>query len=288
MKEFASRMTLRWLGLVSALLLMGSTAMAQSPEELVKRQCRSIHLGYQGGAAKALYNDVTVQKSSVGTYFCVLGFNHGYFGLQERGKDKVIIFSVWDPGQQDDPQQVHAADRVRVVDHDPAVKVGRFGGEGTGGQSFLTYNWKVGETYRFCIQASTNAPFTTYTAWFYINENKAWKKLVTMQTRTGGDWLSGSYAFIEDFQRDYKSAKIQRRAAYGPAWMQTPQGQWQAFEAARFTGDVTPSTNINAGLEGSRFFLVTGGETKNELALKSIIKLPAPPPALPIEMPVAP
>ena len=34
--------------------------------------------------------------------------------------------------------------------------------------------------------------------------------------------------------------------------------------AARFTADSNPVVNINAGLDGQRFFLATGGELKND------------------------
>ena len=37
--------------------------------------------------------------------------------------------------------------------HADDVLAKRFGGEGTGGQSFFHYPWKVGQTYRFLVKA---------------------------------------------------------------------------------------------------------------------------------------
>jgi hypothetical protein len=54
------------------------------------------------------------------------------------------------------------------------------------------------------------------------------------------------------------------------------KGEWAPVLKARFTGDRNPVTNINAGLKGDRFFLATGGDTKNTgTKLNETIPLPA-------------
>lgn len=116
-------------------------------EKLAGIACRSVHLAFNAPESVAFYNEVTVEKSAEGTYFCVCGFNQGYFGIQEQTKGKkVVIFSVWDPGQQDDPKTVAEDRRVKLISKDAEVRTGRFGNEGTGGQSFLDLDWSVGET----------------------------------------------------------------------------------------------------------------------------------------------
>ena len=65
-----------------------------------------------------------------------------------------MIFSVWDPASGDDPKKVDPAKQVKTLHKDGAVRVGRFGGEGTGGQSFLDFDWKAGETYRLLVAKS--------------------------------------------------------------------------------------------------------------------------------------
>lgn len=284
------RMRSGWVaGVISALSVVmfltacSAAAPAEDPE-LAKRQCRSIHLGYESGPAMAFYQEVKVEKSSVGTYFCVCGFNSGYFGIQERQKDKVVIFSVWDPGEQQDPGHVSADQRVRIIHQDSDVRTGRFGNEGTGGQSFYTYDWKPGETYRFLVKAIPQGKRTTFEGWFYLNEKQQWKHLISFQTITDNKTFGGFYSFIEDFQRNFESARQQRRALYGRGWVQTPQSQWVALEKARFTGDNNPSTTINAGVIDNRFFLQTGGETQQEVALRTVLNSPAKQEKVPAEL----
>ena len=142
----------------AAFMLLGTSltlATAFADEKLAGIACRSVHLNFPAPEGTAYYNEVTVEKSAEGTYFCVCGFNQGYFGIQEkdRGK-KVVIFSVWDPGKQDDPNSVDPEKRVKLISKDEKVRIGRFGNEGTGGQSFLDLDWKPGETYRFLVKAS--------------------------------------------------------------------------------------------------------------------------------------
>ena len=44
------------------------------------RYAPSIHMGYKSKTATAFYNEVTVTKSSPGTFFMVCGWHGGYFG----------------------------------------------------------------------------------------------------------------------------------------------------------------------------------------------------------------
>jgi len=247
----------------------GDESATSPPAEKPVRAARSVHLAYQAPDAALYYNEVTVEQSQKGSYFCVCGFNHGYFGIQERNDDKVVIFSVWDPGRQDNPNAVEEDRRVQMLYKDDAVKTGRFGGEGTGGQSFLTYDWKAGQTYKFLVAARNSDDRTEYAAYFYLNEESRWKHLVTFSTITGGDALKGYYAFIEDFRRDVKSVSEVRRARFTNGWIKTGQGQWMPLTRARFTADGNPLMTIDAGAVEGGFFLQTGGPTVNQTPLWS-------------------
>ncbi len=49
----------------------------------------------------------------------------------------------------------------------PEVRLGEFGNEGSGGQSFLVYPWKAGMTYRFLTEVKPDGNGNTrYTCWF--------------------------------------------------------------------------------------------------------------------------
>jgi len=124
--------------------------------------CRSVHLWYPADKGVAFSNAITPRQSAPGTYFMVCGWNKGYFGIQElaNGK-KLILFSVWD-SNQNDPGAVEQKKRTHVLHKDDAVRVKRFGGEGTGGQSFFDFDWKIGETYRFLGTAKVKHERTEY------------------------------------------------------------------------------------------------------------------------------
>ncbi|OJW23742.1 MAG: hypothetical protein BGO49_00455 [Planctomycetales bacterium 71-10] len=265
---------------VAAVLAMAALA-AKADERLEGIACRSVHLGYPGEPGAAFYNEVVVRESAPGTYFMVCGWDKGYYGIQElaNGK-KLLIFSVWD-SESDDPDAQKAEARTKLLHQDEKLRVKRFGGEGSGGQSFYDYDWKVGETYRFMVSSKVDGDRTEYTGWFFHPEEKSWKKLVTFSTITGGKPLGGYYSFIEDFRRDRVSATCTRRAEFSNAWLKTAAGKSVPLTKARFTADRNPATNIDAFAKDGRFTLATGGETKNDHAkLREIMELPADPAAV--------
>jgi len=248
--------------ILSALLV--PIAITHADERLKGIACRSVHLGYPAAEGVSFYNEVTVEKSADGTYFMVCGWSKGYFGIQElaNGK-KLILFSVWDPTSGDDPKKVKEEDRVKMLHKDDAVRVGRFGNEGTGGQSFFDYEWKLGESYKFLVTAKADGEKrTAYSGYFFHPESKAWKHLVTFSTITNGKLLEGCYSFIEDFRRNKVSTTKERTAKFGNGWVKGKDGTWIALTKARFTADANPVENINAAIDGDRFLLATGGEAK--------------------------
>ncbi len=256
--------------------LLALPAAAQEPAK-PPQAARSVHLGYPGPAGELFYNEAAVEESVPGTYFCAAGFAHGYFGIQELGnRKKVVIFSIWEPGEQNDPNIVAADRRVELLAKGEGVRTGRFGGEGTGGQSFYDYDWKLGETVRFLVRAQPEGKRTTFSAWFFHNGEKRWQPMATFRTLTAtptaeASWLRGYYAFVEDFRRDGKSLTERRRARYGRGWVRTPKGEWVPLVQARFTGDSTPVENIDAGFKEGWYYLATGGETTSTRALRSMI-----------------
>lgn len=253
---------------VACVLAASGTSMLHASPELAGIACRSVHLSYPAPQGSLYYNEVEVRESHPGTYFCVCGFSRGYFGLQELASGKkLIIFSIWDPGRQDNPDRVEEERRVKLLHRDEAVRVGRFGNEGTGGQSFFDYEWKTGQVYRFCVKATVNGEKhrTEYAAYFFVPEAKAWKHLVTFDRPTKDELLSGYYSFVEDFRRNRVSATLTRTARYGNGWVRDSQGEWHPLATARFTGDGNPVMNIDAGIVGDQqYFLSTGGEITNQ------------------------
>ena len=271
------------------LLMLPLTACAD--ERLAGIACRSVHLAYDAPPGVAFYNEVTVQQSAAGTYYCACGWRGGYFGIQElAGGKKVVIFSVWDRGQQDDPDAVPELQRVRLVHQGQGVRVGRFGNEGTGGQSFLDFDWQIGQTYRFLVTAKVADGRTLYAGYFAPpatgDDGLVWQHLVTFSTPDGGPTLRGYYSFVEDFRRNRISATQTRAAVFGPGWVRSEAGEWSPLKTARFTADSNPALNIDAAAANGRFVLKTGGEITNAgTPLGQRMALDPQPLAPPIDLP---
>src|SRR3954447_11461242 len=108
--------------LIGGLILVGLSSRGLADEKLAGIACRSVHLAYPAGEGTAFTNEVTVDRSAPGTYFCAIGWNKGYFGIQEQGRGKkVVIFSVWD-SHQDDKQAVDESKRVKLIHKDVKVR----------------------------------------------------------------------------------------------------------------------------------------------------------------------
>jgi hypothetical protein len=268
-------MTFAWLALSCV------EGLAQDPP----KAARSVHLGWSAAEGTDFHHALTVEESTPGSYFMACGWNTGYFGLQELSKgDKIVLFSVWDPTKGDDPKLVPADRRVEALHQDPAAKIGRFGGEGTGAQCKYPYAWKIGETCRFLVRAAVDGDKTAYAGWFFRNDTKAWVHLATFRALTKGAPLKGYYAFVEDFRRDGKSAGERRRARFSDGWVRSTKNEWLSLDQARFTADATPLDSIDAAVVDDGFTLSTGGDVKRKAPLNGSLSRPGtskPPADLP-------
>jgi hypothetical protein len=275
----------RFLTTAVLLALTASPFAAKADERLTGIACRSVHLSYPSEPAVAFYNEITVRESAPGTYFQAAGWHRGYFGIQEQADGKkVIIFSVWDSHATDDKNAVPLEKRTHALYHDPAVRVGRFGGEGTGGQSFMDYDWKVGQTCRFLLKCRPGAEgMTDYLGFFYMPETKTWKHLATFTVPEKDSHLKGLYSFVEDFRRNRESTGFTRRAEFGPAFVRDDKGEWKQLLTATFTGDGNKAVNIDAGTADTRFFLATGGPIENK-TVKLWAKTTVPESKLPADL----
>ena len=117
--------------LLIAAFALASSAFAQT-ETQKPRAARSVHLWWPAPKSDTFINEMTVEQSTLGSYFMACGFSNGYFGIQELGDGrKVVLFSVWDPGNAQDlsakQDAVPQDQRVEVLHSDADVKVERFG-----------------------------------------------------------------------------------------------------------------------------------------------------------------
>jgi hypothetical protein len=246
-----------------------------------QRAARSVHLGFVGAEGDVFYNECVVEKTTDGSYFMVCGWDTGYFGIQQlHGDRKVAIFSVWDPTKGDNPNAVKSEDRVEVLFEGKGVRIKRFGGEGTGGQCMIDFDWKVGETNRFAVRAATQTNEvrkTAYTAYIQRSGSTEWQKMATFRVQTKLEGMRGLYSFVEDFRRDTKSVMDLRRARFGNGSVHAEDGAWKPVSKARFTAsnaEWESKENIDAGVENGWFYLATGGDIRASRELRSVMELP--------------
>ena len=273
-----------WFPLLSAFLLAAGPATQPTAPP---RAARSIHLSYSAKPALAFYNEVTVRRSTPGSYFMCCGYSHGYFGMQDLGDHKIALFSVWDPTRGNKAADVPEDQRVEVLYTGEGVAIKRFGGEGTGAQSRIDFDWKIGQTYRYLLTAKVEDQKTEYAAYLFMPDTKAWKHLATFRVTTGGDELRGLYSFIEDFRRNTKSAPRRAGRSLGMAgrwtWMGGGIPCWKRLSPPLMRSGEAKNT-IDAGVIEQSFYLQTGGTTHESRAVGSKIERRATdtkPPELP-------
>ncbi|GHU88394.1 hypothetical protein FACS1894155_03190 [Bacteroidia bacterium] len=232
------------------------------------RRGPSVHMTYTipaGETAEWFYNEVTVPEGldPIGSYFMANGFNEGYFGIQvNSATERRVLFSVWSPSQTDDPSQIPEEDRVILIKKGEGVTVNDFGNEGSGGQSYLTYNWKSGNTYKFInrIRPIENG-YSEYTAYFYAPESDKWRLIAQWKRPKIQTYYQRPYSFLENFNNN--TGHITRKAYYRNQWVYTTAGKWVQLVDGRFTVDATGGPgwrmDYKGGMEENGFFLQNCG-----------------------------
>ena len=230
------------------------------------RSPASVHLGYplpKNMKAVAAYAEVKATADPIHTYYCALGFRRGYFGMQVNGpKERRIIFSVWDAGNEAvDRNKVASDNRVQLIAKGKDVFTDSFGNEGTGGHSHLVYSWKTNQTQRFLVTAEPKGDTTIYSGYFYFPERRGWGLIASFRAPKDGGYLGGLYSFNEVFGGDY--GQKQRRAEFGRQFAQGADGKWLELTEAKFTHTARNEPLVRhdwgGGVYGTAFFLENGG-----------------------------
>jgi len=247
------------------------------------RRGPSVHLNYivpKDMHVEWFYNEVTVPEGQdvVGSYFMANGFGQGYFGMQVNSlTERRILFSVWSPYTTDDPRAIPDSLRIILQKKGEGVHAGVFGDEGSGGQSYLTYSWKAGHTYRFLLHARpTDHNYTSFTAWFYAPEEGRWRLIASFSRPQTQGWLTGLYSFLENFEP--QQGMYERSALYGHQWVRDDVGNWIPLSKARFTADNTARKGYRldyaGGVIGQAFYLRNGGFFSDYTPIGSLFERP--------------
>jgi hypothetical protein len=233
------------------------------------RRGPSVHLGFQvpetPGSINWFYSEITVPEGEdvIGSYFMANGFSYGYFGIQVNSPaERRVLFSVWSPYQTDNPEEIPVDDRIILLAKGKDVYTGEFGNEGSGGQSYLRYHWKAGNTYRFLLKGEPSVKgCSDFTAWFYAPEDDIWHLIAAFRRPKTNSWLTGLYSFLENFIMD--TGDQARMAYYGNQWVYYNDTGWKELTRIRFTSDATARKESRmdyaGGTEGSAFYLKNCG-----------------------------
>ncbi|MCK3685494.1 DUF3472 domain-containing protein [Maribellus sp. YY47] len=240
---------------ISDLIIEGDAA--QEPLTFVRepenfyfgRRGPSVHLSYQipesAGNVEYFYNEVTVPEKEdvIGSYYMVNGFGEGYCGIQVNSpEERRILFSVWSPFQTDNPDEIPEEAQVHMLGKGKDVITKEFGGEGSGGQSFLRYFWKAGNTYKFLTRVhpdKNREGATVYTAWFFDPEQNNWCLIASFSRPQKVTWYTRPHSFLENFIPT--QGHLTRKVEFGNQWIVTEKGEWIELTDAKFTYDATAS-----------------------------------------------
>lgn len=248
------------------------------------RRGPSVHLGYQVPADKDIkwyYNEITVPEGDdvIGSYYMANGFSGGYFGIQANSEEeRRVLFSVWSPYHTDDPNEIPEDQRIKLLKKGADVYTGEFGNEGSGGQSYLRYNWKAGNTYRFLLSGEpVGNDHTVYTAWFFAPEEDEWRLIASFSRTHTNSWLKGFHSFLENFSP--QQGIYERKVYFSNQWSADKEGNWYEATQAKFTADNTARTGYRldyaGGSEAGRFFLRNCGFFADYTVVDTFYERPA-------------
>lgn len=250
------------------------------------RRGPSVHMGYQlprGERYEWFYNEVTVPEEGevMHSYYMAAGFGEGYFGMQyNSATERRVLFSVWSPFDTQDPRQIPEEQRVRMLRHGKGVHIGEFGNEGSGGQSYLKYPWKAGQTYPFLMQVRPDGKGNTiYTAYFYATDEQEWRLIAEFLRPQTDTWYRHAHSFLENFSPE--QGYLTRCVRFGNQWARTADGRWLRPEGATFTNDGTARAGVRLDYaggttpDGQALFLKMGGFFNGNTAGGTRFQLPA-------------
>jgi hypothetical protein len=233
------------------------------------RRGPSVHLNFTFPEKETIewfYSELTVPlgQDPVGSYYMANGFGEGYFGVQvNSAAERRVLFSVWSPFSTDNPNEIPEDQRIKLLAKGEKVHIGSFGNEGSGGQSYLIYPWKTGNTYKFLTRVKPDGNGATeYTAYFYTPDEQKWLLIASFSRPMTDTYYKRAHSFLENFSPD--NGYLSRKARYGNQWARTVDGRWlYVGNDARFTVDDTgrkrARMDYKGGVENGTFFLQNGG-----------------------------
>jgi uncharacterized protein (DUF2141 family) len=239
----------------------------------------SVHLSFSAPKSKNpqwFYNELTVLDDPIGSYFMANGFKEGYFGIQVNSKtERRILFSVWSPFETDNPKDISEDQKIKLLKKGKDVHIGEFGDEGSGGQSYLIYDWQANVTYKFLNSVAPDGKGNTiYTAYFMDSKIGKWQLIASFLRPKTDTWYTNPHSFVENFEP--QNGHLSRKVKIDNQWISDKNGVWSELTNAVFTGDIIAKKryriDFNGGVENNAFFLQNGGFLNSKTSLNTPFK----------------
>jgi hypothetical protein len=247
------------------------------------RRGPSVHLNYNTAGLENIewfYSEITVPEKNdvIGSYYMANGFKEGYFGMQVNSEtERRVLFSIWSPFTTDDPSKIPLDHKIIMQKKGKNVYTGEFGNEGAGGQSYLKYNWKVGNNYKFLVGAKPDGlGFTTYTAYFFAPEENEWLLIASFKRPKTNTYLKNLYSFLENFEPE--TGNQARQATYRNQWAFDTKKGWTEISKISFSADATARLGYRKDYEGGNsgdgFYLKNCGFSNETTDIKTTFERP--------------
>lgn len=237
------------------------------------RRGPSVHLRYpipqEVKEVEWFYNEIEIPEGqdAIGSYFMANGFKEGYYGIQVNSEtERRILFSIWSPYKTDDPNSIPEDYRINLLKKGDGVISGKFGDEGSGGQSYKVYNWESGVRYKFLthVKPSVNNS-TDYTSYFFDPKVGEWTLIASFRRPKTTTYLKNLYSFLENFIPN--TGVIDRKGGFYNQWIADSKGNWTELTEIEFTADNTARKenrfDYSGGVENGGFYLRNCGFTNH-------------------------
>ncbi len=204
------------------------------------------------------------------------GFKEGYFGIQVNSPtERRLLFSVWSPFTTDDPKAIPDSMKIILLRKGKNVHIGEFGDEGSGGQSYLVFNWQADVTYKFLTRIKPNNDnSTTYTSYFFDPKTDKWLLIAAFKRPQTQTWYAQPHSFLENF--DPERGALNRKGFYNNQWACDTEGVWSELTTAKFTNDATARKkarmDFKGGVENNQFVLSNGGFFSDYTLLNTVFE----------------
>ena len=197
---------------------------------------------------------VSLESDDGGTPGCC----YAGFQILEDGS-KVAILSVWNIYAVDANGKTTVIHATRTYPDNPRVG-GKFGGEGTGIQTIVEYDWQAGRTYRALIQCGqTESGNCELTFWVCDLTTGQWDKLAAYDLGYGNTSILSIGCFLENFATDY-AAEIRTTELSNFRANSLSEGGWVSATSALWERQFETWPGSYAyGSDDSCFWAVTSG-----------------------------